>query len=74
MLLVVQELQKQVSMTEVALGSKEKENAALREQVQQFEAKWSEFESKMKSTEEMWQKEVASLQVSLSSFSRICYR
>ncbi|KAL0353717.1 UNVERIFIED_CONTAM: Myosin-2 [Sesamum angustifolium] len=59
---VVEELQKRVVMAEVALGRKERENAALREQVQQFEARWLEYESKMKSMEEMWQKQMASLQ------------
>ncbi|KAI3457512.1 hypothetical protein Pfo_014175 [Paulownia fortunei] len=64
---VVEELQKRVLMAEVTLGRKEKENAALREQVQQFEARWSEYESKMKSMEEMWQKQMASLQMSLAA-------
>ncbi|KAL0443486.1 UNVERIFIED_CONTAM: Myosin-2 [Sesamum latifolium] len=64
---VVEELQKRVVMAEVALGRKERENAALREQVQQFEARWLEYESKMKSMEEMWQKQMASLQMSLAA-------
>ncbi|KAL3636844.1 hypothetical protein CASFOL_019143 [Castilleja foliolosa] len=63
---VVEELQKRVLMAEVTLGQKEKENAALREQVQQFEARWPEYEAKMKSMEEMWQKQIASLQRSLA--------
>ncbi|KAK6132636.1 hypothetical protein DH2020_033625 [Rehmannia glutinosa] len=63
---VVEELQKQVLMAEATLGHKEKENAALREQVQQFDARWSEYEAKMKSMEEMWQKQIASLQISLA--------
>lgn len=53
-------------MMEAILERKEKENAALREQVQQYEARWSEYESKMKSVEEIWQKQMASLQVSFS--------
>ncbi|KAK4439890.1 Myosin-2 [Sesamum alatum] len=64
---VVEELQKRVVMAEVALGRKERENAALREQVQQFEARWLEYESKMKSMEEMWQNQMASLQMSLAA-------
>ncbi|KAK6132839.1 hypothetical protein DH2020_033438 [Rehmannia glutinosa] len=63
---VVEELQKRVLMAEATLGHKEKENAALREQVQQFDARWSEYEAKMKSMEEMWQKQIASLQISLA--------
>ncbi|KAL0320708.1 UNVERIFIED_CONTAM: Myosin-2 [Sesamum radiatum] len=64
---VVDELQKRVLMAEATLEQKEKENAALREQVQQFEARWPEYEAKMKSMEEMWQKQMASLQMSLAS-------
>ncbi|KAL0328513.1 UNVERIFIED_CONTAM: Myosin-2 [Sesamum calycinum] len=64
---VVDELQKRVLMAEATLEQKEKENAALREQVQQFEARWPEYETKMKSMEEMWQKQMASLQMSLAS-------
>ncbi|KAL6543227.1 hypothetical protein OROHE_010747 [Orobanche hederae] len=61
----VEELQKRVLMAEATLGHKEKENAALSEQVQQFEARCSEYEAKMKSMEEMWQKQISSLQMSL---------
>ncbi|KAL7087756.1 hypothetical protein ACP275_13G088300 [Erythranthe tilingii] len=64
---IVEELQKRILMTEAALGRKEKENAALREQVQQFESRWSEYETKMKSMEEMWQKQMSSLQMSLAA-------
>ncbi|KAL0306471.1 UNVERIFIED_CONTAM: Myosin-2 [Sesamum radiatum] len=70
---VVEELQKRVVMAEVALGRKERENAALREQVQQFEARWLEYESKMRSMEEMWQKQMASLQFSSCAYS-VCAR
>lgn len=65
MLLVVEELQKRVSIAEATLELKEKENASLREQVQQYMARWSEFEAKMKSNEETWQKQITSLQVSI---------
>ncbi|KAK4420685.1 Myosin-2 [Sesamum alatum] len=64
---VVDELQKRVLMAEATLEQKKKENEALREQVQQFEARWPEYEAKMKSMEEMWQKQMASLQMSLAS-------
>lgn len=62
---VVEELQQRVSMTEAALGHKEKENAALKEQVQQYKTRWSEFETKMKSMEETWEKQMTTLQVGL---------
>lgn len=58
------ELQKRVLQAEATIGEKEEENAALREQVKQFEARRLEYEAKMKSMEDMWQKQMASLQVS----------
>ena len=60
------DLQKRVLESETALVQKEEENAALREQLRQFEEKWSEYEIKMKSMEETWQKQMSSLQVSSS--------
>ena len=60
-----EELQRRVLMAEANLARKEKENAALREQVQQFEARWLEYEVKMKSMEDTWQKQMSSLQVSV---------
>ncbi|KAM6553591.1 hypothetical protein CsatB_014353 [Cannabis sativa] len=63
----VKELQQRVIKAEETLEQKEEENAALREQVRQFEARWSDYEAKMKSMEEMWQKQMASLQVSLAA-------
>ncbi|KAK4491995.1 hypothetical protein RD792_002782 [Penstemon davidsonii] len=64
---VVVELQKRVMMAEETITEKDKENAALREQVQQFDSRWSEYEAKMKSMEDMWQKQMASLQTSLAA-------
>ncbi|XP_071730168.1 myosin-2-like [Rutidosis leptorrhynchoides] len=63
----VEELKKLVTKAEVSLGQKEHENSALREQVRQFETRWSEHEIKMKSVEETWQKQMASLQKSLAA-------
>lgn len=51
-------------MAETTLEEKEKENAALKEQVNQLESRWSDYEARMRSMEEMWQKQMASLQVS----------
>ncbi|XP_042040544.1 myosin-2-like isoform X2 [Salvia splendens] len=65
--LVVEELQKRVSMAEATLGQKETENMGLREQVVQYEARWSEYEAKVKSMEETWQKQIKSLQMSLAA-------
>lgn len=61
---VIEELQRQVLKAEASLEEKEQENAALRDQVQQFESRSLEYEAKMKSVEEMWQKQTTSLQVS----------
>ncbi|WZZ31957.1 hypothetical protein YC2023_015358 [Brassica napus] len=61
------DLQKRVLESETALVQKEEENAALREQLRQFEEKWSEYEIKMKSMEETWQKQMSSLQMSLAA-------
>lgn len=68
--LLVEELQRRVLQAEATLGEKEQENAQLRDQLQQFESRWSENEAKMKSVEEMWQKQTASLQVSLHALIR----
>ncbi|CAI9088594.1 OLC1v1022970C1 [Oldenlandia corymbosa var. corymbosa] len=64
---VVEELQRRVVLAETNLSKKEKENAVLREQVQEFEARWLEYEGKMKSMEDMWQKQMVSLQMSLAA-------
>ena len=56
----LQELQRRVAKAEATLGQKEQENAALREQLEKVKARWSEYETKMKSMEAMWQKEMVS--------------
>ncbi|XP_057790722.1 myosin-2-like [Salvia miltiorrhiza] len=61
--LIVGVLEKRVLMAEESLELKEKENATFREQLQQYEARLKQSEAKMKSAEEMWQKQIASLQV-----------
>ncbi|CAN4102837.1 unnamed protein product [Withania somnifera] len=64
---VVEDLERRVLKAEATLEQKEKENAALKEQVNQFEARCLEYEAKMKSMEEMWQKQRTSLQASLAA-------
>lgn len=49
---------------EATLERKEEENADLQEQLQQFETRWSEYEARMKSMQDVWQKQMSSLQVS----------
>jgi myosin-5 len=60
------ELQRRVLKAEAALREKEEENDILHQRLQQYESRWSEYELKMKSMEEMWQKQMRSLQSSLS--------
>lgn len=60
------ELQRRVLRAEAALREKEEENDILHQRLQQYEHRWSEYELKMKSMEEVWQKQMRSLQSSLS--------
>ncbi|XP_076944180.1 myosin-2-like [Bidens hawaiensis] len=62
----VEELQKLVTRAQASMSQKEQENMVLREQIRQFEARWSEHEMKMKTVEETWQRQTASLEKSLS--------
>ncbi|KAG6393772.1 hypothetical protein SASPL_144343 [Salvia splendens] len=59
------ELQKHLVIAESNLAKKEREIVVLREQLEQYEAKLLGYESKMKSPEEMWRNQEASLQMSL---------
>ncbi|XP_043715577.1 myosin-1-like isoform X2 [Telopea speciosissima] len=63
---VLAELQRRVLKAEAALREKEEENDILHQRLQQYESRWSEYEVKMKSMEEVWQKQMGSLQSSLS--------
>lgn len=63
---VLAELQRRVLKAEAALREKEEENDILHQRLQQYESRWSEYELKMKSMEEVWQKQMRSLQSSLS--------
>ncbi|GAV71741.1 hypothetical protein CFOL_v3_15231 [Cephalotus follicularis] len=60
------QLQRRVLKAEAALREKEEENDILHQRLQQYERRWSEYELKMKSMEEVWQKQMRSLQSSLS--------
>ncbi|WCJ40061.1 myosin 1 [Euphorbia peplus] len=60
------ELQRRVLRAEASLREKEEENDILQQRLQQYESRWSEYELKMKSMEEVWQKQMRSLQSSLS--------
>ncbi|GAB4846314.1 Myosin-2 [Ancistrocladus abbreviatus] len=67
---VLFELQRRIEKAEATLGQKEEENTTLKVQLQQYEKRWSEYEGKMRSMEEMWQKQIKSLQVSLAAAKR----
>ncbi|AES62989.1 P-loop nucleoside triphosphate hydrolase superfamily protein [Medicago truncatula] len=60
------ELQRRVLKAEAGLREKDEENDILHQRLQQYESRWSEYELKMKSMEEVWQKQMRSLQSSLS--------
>lgn len=60
------ELHRRVLKAEAALREKEEEDEVLNQRLQQYENRWSEYELKMKSMEEVWQKQMRSLQSSLS--------
>ncbi|KAF8398665.1 hypothetical protein HHK36_014520 [Tetracentron sinense] len=63
---VLAELQRRVLKAEAALREKEEENDILHQRLHQYESRWSEYELKMKTMEEVWQKQMRSLQSSLS--------
>ncbi|XP_074370056.1 myosin-2-like [Apium graveolens] len=66
----VEMLQKQVFRAEEGLRKKERKNTALKEKVKQNEARWLEYEAKIKSMEEIWQKQTKSLQMSLAAVKK----
>ncbi|KAL1563674.1 myosin-2-like isoform X1 [Salvia divinorum] len=64
--LIVGKLQERVLMAKETIQLKEKESAGLREQLAQYEARIKQSEEKIKSAEEMWQRQIASLQMDLA--------
>ncbi|XP_009385074.2 myosin-2-like [Musa acuminata AAA Group] len=65
-----EELEKQVLKMKTEMRQKEEENVELLQQVQQIEDKWSLCEEKMKSMEELYQKQIESLKVSLAAVQK----
>ncbi|XP_006841789.2 myosin-1 [Amborella trichopoda] len=64
------ELQRRILKAEAALRNKEEDNLVLNQQLQQYEKRWSEYETRMRSMEETWQKQMTSLQMSLAAAKR----
>ncbi|THU54035.1 hypothetical protein C4D60_Mb10t20760 [Musa balbisiana] len=64
---ILAELKSQMRKAEEALREKEEENAILKQQLQEYEKRWSEYELKMKSMEETWQKQLTALQMSFTA-------
>ncbi|CAK9869416.1 unnamed protein product [Sphagnum jensenii] len=64
------ELQGRAVMAEKAVREKEDENVMLRQKLQHYEARWLEYEAKTSSMEELWQKQMTSLQLSLAAAKR----
>lgn len=54
-------------MAEKALREKEEDNALLRQKLLHYDQQWVEYKAKMSSMEEMWQKQMSSLQLSLEA-------
>nr|CAB3494351.1 unnamed protein product [Digitaria exilis] len=63
---VLAELQRRILKAEATIREKDEENEMLHQRLQQYENRWLEYEQKMKAMEEMWQKQMRSLQSSLS--------
>ncbi|CAA6662695.1 unnamed protein product [Spirodela intermedia] len=55
------ELQRRVTRAEAGLREKEEENEVLNQRLRQYESRWSEYEQKMRSMEEVWQMQMKSL-------------
>ncbi|CAD5184802.1 unnamed protein product [Musa acuminata subsp. malaccensis] len=64
---ILAEFKSQMSKAEAALREKEEENVILKQQLQAYETRWSEYELKMKSMEETWQKQLTALQMSFTA-------
>ncbi|KAL8224278.1 hypothetical protein R6Q57_019753 [Mikania cordata] len=60
------DLQRRVLKSEIGVREKEEENEMLMQRIQQYDSRWFEYEQKMKSMEELWQKQMNSLQSSLT--------
>eukprot|EP00268_Persea_americana_P033900 TRINITY_DN33547_c0_g1_i3.p1 TRINITY_DN33547_c0_g1~~TRINITY_DN33547_c0_g1_i3.p1 ORF type:complete len:1225 (-),score=304.05 TRINITY_DN33547_c0_g1_i3:415-4089(-) len=67
---VLSELHRRVMKAEAALRQKDDENETLQQQLKQYERRWLEYENKMKSMEETWQRQFTSLQMSLAAAKR----
>ncbi|WOL16025.1 myosin-2-like isoform X1 [Canna indica] len=61
----LEDLEKLVAKMKAELGEKEKENAALFQQVKEYEKKWSVCEEKMKTMDEMYQKQIENLKMNI---------
>lgn len=64
---VLVELERKAMKAEAQVRQKEEENVALRRQIESYHARWLEYEIKIKSMEETFHEQMASLQV------RICH-
>ncbi|XP_078448570.1 myosin-1-like [Wolffia australiana] len=68
---VLADLQRRVLRAEAGLREKEEENDLLYQRVEQYETRWAEYEQKMRSMEEVWQRQLTSLQTSLSTAKKV---
>ncbi|XP_065019481.1 myosin-1-like isoform X4 [Musa acuminata AAA Group] len=64
---VTDELHRRALRAEAALRKREEENAILQQRLKHYDTRWSEYELKMKSMEQTWQKQLTSLQSTLAA-------
>ncbi|KAI7743728.1 hypothetical protein M8C21_011581 [Ambrosia artemisiifolia] len=60
------DLQRRVLKAEIGLREKEEEREMIQQRIQQYEDRWADYEQKMKAMEVLWQKQMHSLQSSLT--------
>ncbi|XP_024384280.1 myosin-1 isoform X2 [Physcomitrium patens] len=63
----VLELQQRAVIAEKALREKEEEIVLQRQKIQHYEKQWAEYEAKISSMEEKWQKQMSTLHLSLAA-------
>lgn len=61
--LVVEELERKAAEVEAQLRRKEEENAALKRRIESYHIRWLEYEIRIKSLEEAFHEQMATLQV-----------
>jgi hypothetical protein len=66
-LVVVEELERKAAEVEAQLRRKEEENAALKRRLESYHIRWLEYEIRIKSLEEAFHEQMATLQLQVCS-------